>query len=88
MKQPVIVAAIAAAAVLVSGATVYAKAADVKKAQDLGFKEIKSCAACHASPKGGKELNARGQFLVNKKAENKASAIDLNWLKDYKEKAE
>jgi hypothetical protein len=65
---------------------VEAKATDVKKAQELGFKDIKTCTACHVSAKGGKELNARGQFLVDTKKDKGAAEIDLNWLKDYKDK--
>jgi hypothetical protein len=67
-------------------APVFAKATDIKKAQALGFTDIKSCTACHTKAKGDKELNARGQFLVDKKKEHDAKEIDLNWLKDYKEK--
>lgn len=85
MRYPVTV--VLASAVLLGGAASWleAKATDIKKAQALGFADIKKCADCHKSPKGGKELNARGQFLVDKKAETKAKEIDLNWLKDYKE---
>jgi hypothetical protein len=88
MKRPIILATLLLGFLGASGSPGYAKATDIKKAQELGFKDIRSCADCHTNAKGGKELNARGQFLVDKKNEAKAPAIDLNWLKDYKEKAQ
>lgn len=73
------------AAVLSAGArNVHAKAAWLKKAQ-AEDPTIKDCMACHTSKKG-RELNAgRGQFLMDRKSELGASAVDLKWLKDYKE---
>jgi hypothetical protein len=85
MKRYFVVAAVMAGALVGSSPPVQAKAADVKKAQALGFTDIKTCTACHVAAKGGKELNARGQFLVDKKKETGATEIDLAWLKDYKE---
>jgi hypothetical protein len=61
----------------------FAKAAWVKKAQ-AEDPSIKTCTSCHTSMKS-KDLNGRGQFLMDKKKELKASEIDFKWLKDYKE---
>jgi hypothetical protein len=61
-----------------------AKAPWVKKAQAAGFAEIQNCKSCHTKS-SGKELNVRGEFLVAKKTELAAAAVDLQWLKDYKE---
>jgi len=85
MRRSLFVGGAVVAAFVVGSASLLAKATDIKKAQDLGFKDIKSCTACHTKAKGDKELNARGQFLVNKKKELGAQEIDLNWLKDFKE---
>ena len=86
MKRYIVVSVVIAGALLtVSPPSLLAKAGDVKKAQELGFTDIKTCSACHVAAKGGKELSARGQFLVDKKKEKGAAAIDLNWLMEYKE---
>ena len=77
---------LAVAAGLLAGSA-EAKVAWLKKAQaeDPG---IKTCLACHTSmkvtPKDA-QLAPRGQFLVDKKKELKATEVDLGWLKDYKE---
>ncbi|MDR3685076.1 MAG: hypothetical protein P4L11_15210 [Geothrix sp.] len=64
-----------------------AKMPFVKKAQELGFTEIKSCTACHVGvPKKDGEKTERGKFLVAMKAKHKAAEVDLNWLKEYKGK--
>jgi hypothetical protein len=72
-------------AVVVPAPSTFAKATWVKKAQaeDPG---IKTCTSCHTSMKS-KDLNGRGQFLMDKKKELKAAEIDFKWLKDYKEPA-
>jgi len=59
----------------------------VKKAQEVGFAEVKDCKACHvgAAKKDG-ELSERGKFLMTTKAAKKAAEVDLNWLKEYKGK--
>ena len=80
-------AAMAIGMIVTLAGTAEAKVAWVKKAQaeDPG---IKNCLSCHASMKvtpKDTQLNGRGQFLVDKKAELKATEIDLKWLKDYKE---
>lgn len=85
MKRFIVVVAVMTGALAGSSPPAQAKAGDIKKAQALGFTDIKTCAACHINAKGGKELNARGQFLVDTKKEKGADAIDLAWLKDYKE---
>ncbi len=66
-----------------------AKLPFVKKAQELGFADIKSCQACHVDKmpkKGASEANERGKFLLATKAAKKAAEVDLTWLKDYKGK--
>jgi hypothetical protein len=66
-----------------------AKLPFVKKAQELGFSDIKNCQACHADKmpkKGASAPNERGKFLLKMKAEKKAAEVDLAWLKDYKGK--
>jgi hypothetical protein len=70
-------------------ASVEAKATWVKKAQ-AEDPAVKSCLACHTSVKvtpKDLQLNARGQFLVDKKKETGAKETDLAWLKEYKEPA-
>ena len=77
---------IAAAAMLLS-IPAQAKLPFVKKAQELGFAEIKNCTACHVGvPKKDGEKTERGKFLVSMKAKNKTAEVDLNWLKEYKGK--
>jgi hypothetical protein len=66
-----------------------AKAPFLKKAQELGYAEAKTCQYCHVDKmpkKGASEGNERGKFLIATKAAKKASEVDLNWLKDYKGK--
>jgi hypothetical protein len=61
-----------------------------KAAKKAGF-EVKNCLYCHGEkmPKKGKSTyNDRGQFLIDQKEEKQAEEIDVNWLKDYEEKAE
>ena len=77
----IITALLVAAAVPCPSA--FAKATWTKKAQ-AEDPSIKTCTSCHTSMKS-KDLNARGQFLVDKKKELKAAEIDFKWLKDYKE---
>ncbi|HJW71499.1 MAG TPA: hypothetical protein VJ486_01475 [Geothrix sp.] len=76
-----------AAAALLLAIPLQAKMPFVKKAQEMGFKEITSCKACHVGvPKKGGEQTERGKFLSATKAEKKATEVDLAWLKDYKGK--
>jgi hypothetical protein len=69
---------------------VQAKATWVKKAQ-ADAPTIKSCLDCHTAATKitatDLKLNARGDFLMDKKKEAGASEIDFKWLKDYKEPA-
>jgi cytochrome c peroxidase len=76
-----------AAAALILAIPVQAKPTFVKKAQELGFADVKNCMACHAGvPKKDGDMTERGKFLKKVKAEKKAAEVDLNWLKDYKGK--
>ena len=80
---------LAAAVLFALALPLQAKMPFTKKAQDLGFKDIKNCASCHkeAMPKAsskGVPFGEVGLFLVEQKAKHKAAEVDLNWLKDYK----
>src|SRR5512145_3050684 len=69
-------------ATLVATGSLQAKPAWVKKAQELGFKDVQNCAICHtAKPPALVEM---GKWLMDEKGKRKASSIDLAWLKDYK----
>jgi hypothetical protein len=59
-----------------------AKPAWVKKAQEMGFKEIQNCQACHTAKPPA--LAPMGQWLKDEKAKRKADQVDLAWIKDYK----
>ena len=55
----------------------------------LGKANVKNCKHCHVKglPKADDhEVNARGEYLLAQKAERGADTIDVNWLKDFKEK--
>jgi len=81
------IATLIAAAALILAVPAQAKMPWVKKAQELGFAEVKDCKACHVgAPKKGGEMSARGKFLEETKAKKKAADVDLNWLKEYKGK--
>ncbi len=80
---------LAAAVLFALAFPLQAKMPFTKKAQELGFKDIKNCASCHkdAMPKAaskGEPYNEVGLFLKEQKAKHKAAEVDLNWLKDYK----
>ena len=78
-----------AAAAMILALPAQAKLPFVKKAQELGFTDIKSCQSCHVDKmpkKGASEPNERGKFLLATKATKKAAEVDLNWLKEYKGK--
>ena len=84
-------ALLAAAAILAVGSPVSAKMPFVKKAKELGFAYITDCASCHLDkmPKAaskGEPYNEVGKFLLAQKAKNKATEVDVAWLKDYKAK--
>jgi hypothetical protein len=53
------------------------------KARKYGAKD---CTFCHVEPEGGPPWNARGQWLVEENERRKAEVIDVDWLKEYKEK--
>ena len=81
------IATLIAAAAVVLAIPAQAKLPFVKKAQELGFADIKNCTACHVGvPKKGGEQTERGKFLSKMKADKKAAEVDLNWLKEYKGK--
>lgn len=81
----ILLALLALAAV---GGSLQAKLPWTKKAQALGFAQVKDCQSCHATakPKKGDALTPMGQYLMDRKAKEKAAEVDLNWLKDYKGK--
>jgi hypothetical protein len=56
----------------------------LKDAKQFGGK---NCKFCHneAVPKDAKNLNDRGQWLVEQKKKHKAEKVDVSWLKEYKE---
>jgi mono/diheme cytochrome c family protein len=62
--------------------SLHAKAPWVKKAQELGFKDIQNCQSCHLAKMPG--LNDLGKWLADEKTKKNAPAVDLAWLKDYK----
>ncbi|HJW71500.1 MAG TPA: hypothetical protein VJ486_01480 [Geothrix sp.] len=81
------IATLIAAAALIFAVPAQAKMPWVKKAQEMGFAEVKDCKACHVgAPKKGGEMTARGKFLIDTKAAKKAAEVDLAWLKEYKGK--
>ncbi|MDP1831413.1 MAG: hypothetical protein Q8K67_05095 [Geothrix sp.] len=71
-----------------AGLPAQAKLPFLKKAQGMGFSEIKTCQSCHAGEKPAKDgpMTERGQYLKAQKAARKADQVDLAWLKDYKGK--
>jgi cytochrome c peroxidase len=76
-----------AAAALVLAVPAQAKMPFVKKAQELGFANVKNCASCHVgAPKKGGEFTEMGKYLVAQKSAKKAAEVDVAWLKDYKGK--
>ena len=86
MKRIVFIALASAGLAAAVGRPIQAKAPWVKKAQAAGFTEIKDCKSCHTKS-SGRELNARGAFLADRKNELDVEDVDLQWLKDYKEAA-
>ncbi len=81
-------ALLAVLAIIAAGASLQAKLPWMKKAQGMGFDQVKSCQSCHATerPKKGDAFAPMGQYLINRKDKEKASEVDLAWLKDYKGK--
>jgi cytochrome c2 len=76
------------AALLAIGGSLQAKLPWTKKAQAMGFDNVKNCQSCHATekPKKGDALTDMGKYLMDRKDKEKAAEIDLAWLKDYKGK--
>jgi hypothetical protein len=70
-----------AAALVLASAGLQAKPSWPKKAQELGFTDIKDCSACHTKAPA---LGDLGKWLMAEKAKRKASAVDLHWISDYK----
>jgi len=84
-------ALLAAAVIFAVGSPANAKMPFVKKAKDAGFAYIKDCASCHVDkmPKKdakGEPFGEIGKWLLAQKAKNKATEVDVAWLKDYKPK--
>ena len=81
------VAAVAVAAVL--SVPAQAKPAYVKKAQDMGHKDlVVNCQSCHKAKLPTKKdhayNDALGAFLEKKMTETKAKEMDFKWLKEFK----
>jgi cytochrome c2 len=81
-------ALLAILAIITAGASLQAKLPWTKKAQSMGFDQVKNCQSCHATekPKKGDALAPMGQYLMDRKEKEKAAEVDLAWLKDYKGK--
>jgi len=80
MRRPILPLVIVAT-VFLAPVSMQAKPSWVKKAQDLGFKDIQNCQACHtAKPPAMGDL---GKWLRSEETRRKASTIDLAWIKDY-----
>lgn len=78
-----------AAAAALSAPPAHAKAPWVKKAQELGHKElVTNCASCHKAKlptaKDSTLNDTLGAWLAKKKKDTGAKEVDLKWLKDYK----
>jgi hypothetical protein len=71
------------AALLGSAVRTRAYPAYLRQAAKFGAKD---CLFCHTTQEGGEGWNERGQWLIDEKERRKADAIDVGWLKDYKEK--
>jgi mono/diheme cytochrome c family protein len=81
--------AVLAVAAALAAPPAAAKAPYVKKAQDLGHKElVVNCASCHKAKlptaKDATLNDTLGAWLEKKKKSAGAKEIDLKWLKDYK----
>jgi hypothetical protein len=84
MKRRILkLALILAIPVVVFGSTTpsFALPPFLSKAEKFGARD---CAFCHASPAGGNTWNARGRWLMSEKKKRKASAVDVEWLANYK----
>ncbi|HVF87052.1 MAG TPA: nuclear transport factor 2 family protein [Pyrinomonadaceae bacterium] len=56
----------------------------LNKAKQLGL-PAKDCSYCHVNASGGDPLGDRAKWLVEEKKKRGASAVDVAWLKEYKE---
>ena len=72
-----------AAAWLLAAAAADAKAPWLKKVKEAGV-EAKDCSYCHATAKGGKELNDTGKWLQEQKKSKGTKDVDPLWVKDKK----
>jgi hypothetical protein len=89
MKVVLATVAVVAVAWVSGSGTAYATMDIQKKAKEAGFPAT-SCTYCHNDKlpkKEAHEFNDRGKFLVAEKDKAKAAAVDVNWLKNYKEPA-
>jgi hypothetical protein len=82
--------AVATLGLTVAGAgSAYATLDMQKQAKTAGIEVTGGCVYCHVDKMPKKDahaVNARGQWLLDKKKEKKADKIDMAWLKDYVEK--
>ena len=57
-----------------------------QKAKALGY-PANDCSYCHINAAGGQPYNARGNWLMQQKEKRSANAVDVSWLKEYKDTA-
>jgi hypothetical protein len=64
------------------GGSLQAKLPWTKKAQALGFTQVKDCQSCHATakPKKGDALTPMGQFLMDRKAKEDPCVLG-QWIR-------
>jgi hypothetical protein len=89
MRIGTIAAAATAAVWLVGAGSAWATMPLQKKAKEAGFPAT-NCLYCHTDKlpkKGAAVQNERGQWLQAEKDKRKAKEVDVQWLKDYVEKA-
>ena len=56
----------------------------LNKAKQLGL-PAKDCSYCHVNASGGEPYGERAKWLIEEKKKRAASAVDVAWLKEYKE---
>jgi len=56
----------------------------LNKAKQLGL-PAKDCSYCHVNASGGEPYGERAKWLIEEKKKRGASAVDVAWLKEYKE---
>jgi hypothetical protein len=87
MKIVLATGALVAVAWASSSGVAYATMDMQKKAKEAGFPAT-NCQYCHADKMPKKDahgFNERGKFLMAEKEKAKAAAVDVTWLKNYKE---